>query len=120
MFGHLFGQARLSAVQAVSYSYRDVCIEGCLSPPSSVNYHWSKELQMAYVNSRHVSLPAAADLINSAYQKCFALLTNRKPDEASMSSGHKHGKMFAIYLLNFTCPKASYDLLAAPDAMVAE
>ncbi|CAM9664140.1 unnamed protein product, partial [Phaeothamnion confervicola] len=118
----LFGEEKAAALHEVAHEHGGFRLAGYLSPPSTSACHWSRELQFVYLNGRWIRrLDFVHRAVNSAYAKCFNLLTatRRWPDRGGGDAAAA-AAAYALFVLRLECAPDRCDVLVEPDKASVE
>ncbi|CAM0953083.1 unnamed protein product [Alopecurus aequalis] len=118
LISNSFGDDISSCLHEISTSDQSWALSGHISGPTNV--FCNKDFQYLYINSRFVSRNPIHNILNNlaASFQSSIMRTNEEFDGQSRKR-HKTD-IYPAYLLNFCCPRSSYDLHFEPSKTIVE
>uniref|UniRef100_A0ACD5YCS6 Uncharacterized protein n=1 Tax=Avena sativa TaxID=4498 RepID=A0ACD5YCS6_AVESA len=113
-----FGNDVSSCLHEISTSDQSWALSGHISGPTNV--FCNKDFQYLYINSRFVSRNPIHNMLNNlaASFQSSTMRTNEEID--GQSRKRQKTDVYPAYLLNFCCPRSSYDLHFEPSKTIVE
>ncbi|XP_047049476.1 DNA mismatch repair protein MLH3-like [Lolium rigidum] len=118
LISNSFGNDVSSCLHEISTSDQSWVLSGHISGPTDV--FCNKDFQYLYINSRFVSRSPIHNILNNlaASFQLSIMRTNEEMD--GQSRKRQKTDVYPAYLLNFRCPRSSYDLHFEPSKTIVE
>lgn len=118
LISNSFGNDVSSCLHEISTSDQSWVLSGHISGPTDV--FCNKDFQYLYINSRFVSRSPIHNILNNlaASFQLSIMRTNEEMD--GQSRKRQKTDVYPAYLLNFCCPRSSYDLHFEPSKTIVE
>lgn len=113
-----FGNDVSSCLHEISTSHQSWALSGHISGPT--NLFCNKDFQYLYINSRFVSRSPIHNILNSLAASAQSSITRTNEEIDIQSRKRQKTDVYPAFLLNFFCPRSSYDLHFEPSKTIVE
>ncbi|KAE8781957.1 mutL-like protein 3 [Hordeum vulgare] len=113
-----FGNDVSSCLHEISTSHQSWALSGHISGPTNV--FCNKDFQYLYINSRFVSKSPIHNILNSLAASFQSSVTRTIEEVDIQSRKRQKTDVYPAFLLNFFCPRSSYDLHFEPSKTIVE
>ncbi|VAI20910.1 unnamed protein product [Triticum turgidum subsp. durum] len=113
-----FGNDVSSCLHEISTSHQSWALSGHISGPTNV--FCNKDFQYLYINSRFVSRSPIHNILNSLAASFQSSITRTIEETDIQSRKRQKTNVYPAFLLNFFCPRSSYDLHFEPSKTIVE
>ncbi|PNT65097.1 hypothetical protein BRADI_4g37263v3 [Brachypodium distachyon] len=118
LISNSFGNDVSSCLHEISTSDQNWALSGHISGPTDV--FSNKDFQYLYVNSRFVSRSPIHNILNNLAATFQSSMIRTNGENDVQSRKRQKTDVYPAYLLNFFCPRSSYDLYYEPSKTVVE